>query len=140
MRRQNQTLLLFVTALLQVVLVYGCGLPSDGGGPRIYPYQTEILDVQVRPDTLAQADTAQITCVITDSTDSRFKYFWVINNGKVVGAKLYGCCGEYTTGNSPSIKLIAPEKNGTYYFLVSVDNGSSDSTSVNQSFSVTVKQ
>ena len=143
MRRQNKILLLFVTTLLLAVLLYGCGLPSDGGGPQILPHQTEILEVRVQPDTVAPADTASITCVITDSTDTRFKFYWVSGDGKVLGAKLIdgglGSDYEYGSGSSPSIKWIAPDKSDTYSFLVSVDNGSSDSTSVNQNFSVIVK-
>ena len=139
MRHRNQTLLLFLTALLLVVLLYGCNLPlGDSGGDQIHPPQTKILEVWVQPDTLAPADTASFTCIIADSINTRFKFYWLIQYGKVEGAIKYGYY-DYKSGNSPSIKWIAPEKSDTYNFEVTVDNGSADSAWVKQNFSITVK-
>ena len=142
MRHRNQTLLLFLTALLLVVLLYGCNLPlGDSGGDQIHPPQTKILEVRVQPDTVSPADTASFTCIITDSTDSRFKFYWLIRSGKVEGAKLIDAgYSEYDSGRYRSIKWIAPSKSDTYSFEVIVDNGSTDSVGVERSFSITVKQ
>lgn len=137
MRRQNRILLLCVTALLLAVLLYGCGFPIDSGDD-IQSLQTKILKVLVQPDTVAPGDTASFTCVIKDSIDTRFKFYWLIQYGKVEGAIQYGYY-DYKSGNSRSIKWIAPEKSDTYNFEVTVDNGSADSSWVKKSFSITIK-
>ncbi len=140
MERENKTLLYFLSAILMAITLYSCGFPTDTGGDQSRPPQTKILKVLVQPDTVAPSDTAAFTCVITDSMDSRFTFYWFIGFGKVEGAKLIGIGNvEYTSESSWSIKWIAPDKSDTYYFLVSVDNGSSDSVSVDKNFSITVK-
>ena len=139
MRHRNQTLLLFLTALLPVVLLYGCNLPlGDSGGDQIHPPQTKILEVRVQPDTVAPADTASFTCVITDSTDTRFKFLWYINQGNVIGAKYSDKYGGYVS-DSNMVKWKAPSQADVYAFDVYAFNGAKDSASVDQSFRITVK-
>jgi len=138
MRRQNQALLHFVTALLLTVLLYSCGLSSDGGGPQILPHQTEILEVRVQPDTVAPEDTARFSCIIKDSLDKRFKFHWVIDKGKVLGANLESKTNSQYVSESNTIKWVAITTKGQFLFGVFVDNGAIDSSDVRKGFYITV--
>jgi len=139
MRRKNHTLLHFLTALLLVGLLHACGMYNDGGGDQYHPPQTKILDVKVQPDTVAPGDTARFTCVIKDSTDKRFKFGWLIDAGEVLGAEFIG--GNYNeyVSETSSIKWVAPKSKDYYEFTVFANNGSKDSISVQDGFTIVVE-
>lgn len=140
MKRQHATLSSFLTALLLAALLYACRLPADSGGDEEHPpLQTKILDVKVKPDTVAPGDTASFTCVIEDSLDKRFKFYWLIDKGQVLGAEFIG--GNYSAykSNTNSIRWIAPNLNTYYHFTVYADNGSKDSLSVQYRFLIVVE-
>ncbi|HKI46381.1 MAG TPA: hypothetical protein VKA08_13715 [Balneolales bacterium] len=118
----------------------GCGgLPPDGGGDKATAYQTRILEVKIQPDTVAVGDTARITCVIQDSTDKRFQFFWDFSRGKVLHAKYDSAFQGYTSGHSNYVFWIAPDLKGSFSNDVTVDNGS-DLTPVTQGFGLYVKK
>ena len=138
MRRHNLNVLFVMTALLLAVLLYSCGLPTDGGGPQILPPQTEILEVRVQPDTVAPGDTARFTCIIKDSLDKRFKFHWVIDKGKVLGASLESKTNSQYISESNTVKWVATTTKGHFLFGVFVDNGAIDSSDVRRGFYITV--
>lgn len=134
-----KTLHSFILVVIVGMLLYGCNfLPNDTGGDEILPPQTSILDVRVEPDTVAPGDTASFTCVIEDSTDDRFRFGWLIDDGKVLSAEFIG--GDYSEyiSNTNSIQWIAPLSKGDYLFAVFVNNGSEDSLSVDDGFRIVV--
>ncbi|MEX0779094.1 MAG: hypothetical protein WD491_00070 [Balneolales bacterium] len=93
--------------LLLLFAAYACDDINIGGGLPEPPYQTEILEVRVEPDTVAAGDSVRFTCVIKDSLDDRFIYNWVIRNVAP------------TSTESNSITIKAPDKPNTYSNLVS---------------------
>lgn len=121
------------------IAVPACFYTADGGEKEISP-QTHILDVLVEPDTVAPQDTATFTCIIEDSTDKRFKFYWVIDSGVALS-------GEVTDPEYPSrfrtdnnkMRWKRPQKLGFYSFEVTANNGSKDSLGVRSSFSIVVK-
>lgn len=118
------------------LLFISCGI--DNRGYDKPPPQTKILDVRVNPGTVAPKDTATFTCLIKDSTDSRFRYIWYVSEGKLLGVKYLQDYNAYQSENN-RVKWIATDKKGTYLFDVYAYNGTSDSTSVDMKFKITVK-
>lgn len=139
MRRINQTLLGLLIAFLLVTFFHACNWPSDSGGDQEHPSQTQILDVKVQPDTVAPGDTASFTCVIKDSTDKRFKFYWYVDQGEVLNAELFDDNPVIYKTESNSAQWVAPSTAGFNSFTVLTDNGSNDSTSVDESFVIVVK-
>ncbi|PSQ66607.1 MAG: hypothetical protein BRD32_02230 [Bacteroidetes bacterium QH_2_64_74] len=110
------------TLLTATLLLVGC----DSGKPDPIFRQTEILRVEVEPSPVPIGDTATFTCVIEDSTDEQFEFTWTIEGeGQTV-----------TEGNT--LQWIANVETGTYSGLVRADNGSEDSLSVSEDFTVEV--
>ena len=139
MRRKNHTLLHFLTALLLVGLLHACGMYNDGGGDQEHPPQTQILDVKVQPDTVAPGDTASFTCIIKDSTDKRFKFYWVVDTGEVIGAEKQNVGSNEYVSEGNYIKWVAPNKRDQYLLGVIVNNGTKDSVEVREGFLIVVK-
>jgi hypothetical protein len=118
------------------VLLHACNFPSDSGGDELRPPQTEILDVRVQPDTVAPGDTASLTCVIEDSLDERFLFRWDIDKGEVLGAKKEN---NFFISEDDNIRWIAPSKESSYLIGVIADNGSEDSLSAREGFTIVVE-
>lgn len=135
-----------VIRLLPVLLLYGlwlsgCALPigTSDGGDKATAWQTRILDIKIQPDTVAVGDTARITCIIQDSTDKRFQFLWGFSYGKVLQAEYDSVVHKYSSGHSNCVLWIAPNSPGLYLGNgVRVDN-STDSTPVEQGFSLHVR-
>jgi len=136
-----KTMRLLPVLLVGCLWLSGCSLPagSTDPGDKWAGYQTHILQVKVQPDTVAVGDTARITCIIQDSTDKRFKFYWRFSRGKVLHAKYDSVIHEYTSGHSNYVFWIAPDLNGSFGNGVTVDNGS-DSTPVSEGFGLYVKK
>ena len=136
-----------VIRLLPVLLfgslwLAGCGGLAPGStdpGDKAMPYQTRILGVKIQPDTVAVEDTVRVTCIIKDSTDKRFLYFWDFSRGKVLHARYDFEFQGYTSDTSNYVFWVAPDLNGSFSNDVTVDNGS-DSTPVTQGFGLYVKK
>ena len=100
-----------------------------------YPPQTRIIRIDLTPDTVATRDTVLIHCVIEDSMDSRFKYYWGFQNDTIAVNGL-------TTG--PYIRWITPDlsipKDSIFEIMgnVVVDNGRTDSLAVGEEFIIPV--
>ncbi|HKI45932.1 MAG TPA: hypothetical protein VKA08_11435 [Balneolales bacterium] len=152
MNKQNRDLHLKrfkyrVIRLLPVLFLCGLWLAGCGGlapgstdpGDKAMPYQTRIIEVKKQPDTVAVGDTARITCIIRDSTDKRFQFYWDFSRGEVLHAKYDPAYQGYTSDTSNYVFWIAPNLSGLYGFDVKVDNGS-DSTPVTQGFDIRVKK
>jgi len=122
-----------------VGLLHACGMYNDGGGDQYHPPQTKILDVKVQPDTVAPGDTARFTCIIKDSTDKRFKFYWYIDQGEVLNAKMFDDKPIVYKTKVNNVQWIAPNKSGFHSFTVLTDNGSKDSVSVDESFVIIVE-
>ncbi|SMO94182.1 hypothetical protein [Gracilimonas mengyeensis] len=96
-----------------------CGVPDP---EPTYDYQTEILEVNVTPDTVVVGDTVLFHCVIEDSLDPSFKFNWISIpeedlipvNGKVNGPKVKWQAEPYAG---------SPGENVRVRFTVIVDNG-----------------
>ena len=117
-----------------LLVLSGCG--DLFGSPPDPPQelQTEILEIRLMPDTVAVGDTLLIHAIISDSLDSRFKYFWGLGdlipvNGTTVG---------------PKIRFIAPRTSDVAGEVspvtssVRVDNASTDSLAVTELFDIPV--
>jgi hypothetical protein len=135
----NRTLNLFLTACLAVYFIQACGFPADSGGDQTKNPQTKILDIEVQPDTVAPGDTASFTCIIEDSTDNRFKFYWVIDAGEIIGAEKAPGENDQFISDSSHVKWIAPNETNYYTLGVFVTNGSKDSVGVREGFSIEVE-
>jgi len=113
---------LVATMTIAVLLLGGC----DSGKPDPILRQTEILRVEVEPSPVPVGDTATFTCVIEDSTDERFEFTWTIEGE-----------GQTITEDN-TLQWAANVETGSYSSLVRADNGSEDSLSVSEDFTVEV--
>lgn len=123
-----------------MIWLSGCWPAADTGGDQLPPRQTVILGVRVQPDTVAPGDTAFFTCVIEDSLDKRFKFYWTINAGKVIGVK-YSDTYEFSgyASDSNTVQWIAPATKEHFLFYVGADDGAVDSSRVESvAFGITV--
>ena len=136
-----KTLHSFILVVIVGMLLYGCNfLPNDTGGDEILPPQTTILDVRVEPDTVAPGDTASFTCIIEDSLDKSFKFYWLVDVGTALN-------GEVSDPDYPSIyktidnsiSWLSPQAKGLYSLEIAVNNDSEDSVGVRTSFSIVVE-
>ncbi len=58
-----------------LVFLASCSLKGfNDTGP--IAYQTEILDAYAIPKTVAPGDTTQFVCIIADSTNNKYKFYW----------------------------------------------------------------
>jgi hypothetical protein len=99
--------------------------------------QTRILEIRLTPDTVAVGDTVLIHCVIEDSLDSRFEFYWgfpqddqIPVNRTIFGDKIKW---KAKSTSDDSGKVVSAST------TVRVDNGSEDSTFVIGSFEIPVK-
>jgi len=134
--------LVILIAVFFVLAEAGCKI-SGAGESNIVGYQTQILKAYAVPSTVPPGDTARFVCVITDSTNSRFKFYWCIHQGSPIGAidtvkDLYVGCPAYVTSRN-QIEWKAPDKPNEYDFEVEVNDTSSDLAPVDATFSVIVK-
>ena len=132
---------LFILTVFFLLAVVGCkisGIPDDTGP---IAYQTQILKAYAVPNTVAPGDTVQCVCIIADSTNKNFKYYWSVSpGGTFTGGKktTFGGVVSYVT-SSNHIKWKAPNKIGANYFEVDVDDSSSGLGIPSTAFSVAVK-
>ena len=130
----------FITFLF-LFTTLGCKIsgPKTSTGP--LANQTAILSAKAVPDIVAPGDTVQFICRITDSTNTKFRFYWYIFYGTTIGGKdtTYGGLGAYVTSVG-RIKWKAPDKLQAYDFEVTADDGDPDLVPVDEAFSVTVKQ
>jgi hypothetical protein len=120
----RHVLSLCAALLTALSLLGGCDWPGSEPEQPV-PEQTEILRVEVEPNPVAVGDTATFTCIIEDSTDERFRFIWFLEAPTRV-----------TEENQ--IDWIANKDPGEHWFLVETDNGSEDSMSVSNRFSIEV--
>ncbi len=128
--------------LLFLFVETGCKLNVGGrSNPGDLPDQTRILKAYAEPSTVAPGDTVECFCIISDSTNTRFKFYWYIPRGTPIGGKdttYYGSGVHMTSVNR--IKWKAPNLSGGYDFDITVDDNSQDSVAAEKTFSVSVKQ
>ncbi len=119
--------------IVMIALLEACG--SGEGPDTYYPPQTRIVRIDLTPDTVATRDTVLIHCVIKDSTDTRFKYYWGFQKDTIA-------VNGTTTG--PYIRWIAPDlsisKDSVLNIQgnVAVDDGRTDSLAVGGGFTIPV--
>lgn len=123
--------------LLLAATLTGCDGPPFGTPPDPEPPpQTEILEIRLDPDTVAVGDTVLIHVVIRDSLDTRFVYEWGLDEDRVVPVD--------GTTMGPKIRYIAPRSSDVSGEVdpirrsVEIDNGSTDSTKVVESFRIPI--
>ncbi len=124
--------------ILLTALLEACNLNFGGeGGKETYNYpQTRILRIDLTPDTVATGDTVLIHCVIKDSLDLRFKYYWGLGkdtlavNGTVTGPYIKFITPTFNTEPKDTVILVGG--------IVSVDNGGTDSLGVGAEFNIPV--
>lgn len=128
---ENYALKSFLTTLLLILILASCNLYEDFPPPAEKPPQTRMLRVEILPSsTLAPGDTAIFRCIIADSLNSKFTFYWALdgdNNPDDIITDDY------------EVVWIAPSQTRTYGHLVSIDNGSKDSAAVSKEFEVTVE-
>jgi hypothetical protein len=128
-----------IFSLLIISGIGACDIYSDGGGDKEQPPQTRIIDVLVEPDTVAPGDTASFTCVIEDSLDTRFKFYWYVDTGQILDAELFDDNPVVYETNVNDVLWVAPQELGFNSFSVRVNNGAEDSVSVKTSFVIVVE-
>ena len=67
-----------IKILVLFTFVLGCDYDDEYGRTDVEEPQTEILKVEVNPDTVLLGDQIQVKCIIKDSTSNSFRYYWVI--------------------------------------------------------------
>ncbi|HKI46471.1 MAG TPA: hypothetical protein VKA08_14175 [Balneolales bacterium] len=156
MNKQNRDLHLKrfkyrVIRLLPVLLLCGLwlagcvpGLPTDTGGEKGGAYQTRILAVTAKPDTVARGDTTRITCVIEDSLNKSFIFVWQFQYGKPVSARdtIWApkvIANAYTTGHRNYIDWVAPTDTSSGFGIAVRADDHSDSIAVESAAAVWVK-
>lgn len=99
--------------------------------------QTRVLEIKLTPDTVAVGDTVLIHCVIEDSLDSRFKFYWNLGeertipvNGSFTGPRIKWWAKGFEHLDSGEVQ--------TPIRGVRVDNGSQDSITDYKSFEIPV--
>src|SRR5690554_4238466 len=131
---------LYLIVLLIVGSLAACDFYSDGGGEKEKAYQTRIIDVLVVPaDTAAPGDTLTFICIIEDSLDTRFDFYWSIKYGMALDAEFIDNqpVPVFLT-NENMIKWIAPNEDGFKSFTVRANNYSNDSIVAEKSFTLIV--
>ena len=130
MRRNLILTLACCFALASALLVAACDITGTGGdnpGNDLRPLQTQILRVKMDPDPVAVGDTVRFTCVIKDSLNAQFTFYWSFGAGEPRGA---------VTEDS-TVQWFAPNQSGMYTHSVTADNGTRD-RSPSKQFIVTV--
>ena len=140
------TYLLPALLFFSIWLAASCNISAyeDGGGEKGGAYQTRILRVYAKPDTVARGDTTRITCVIEDSLNKSFIFVWFFQFGKTINTKdtTWGSPSNYmwqTSGHRNYIDWVAPTDTASGFGIdVRVDNNS-DSIAVESGTGVWVK-
>ena len=115
-------------------LVMSVVIGTIGSGCTTYPEppppppQTDILRVEKEPNPVATGDTATFTCVIEDSTDERFRFYWTFHFS----------ADQDTVTKENKAKWIAPDTSGVFNHGVTVNNGVQDSMPPGRSFNIEV--
>lgn len=131
MKTQTHTYKNILVAVALTVLLGSCNFFEDFPPPPEPPPQTRILRVEILPnDTLAPGDTATFRCIIADSLDSRFEFFWALDGD--------GNPDAIVTDNN-QINWVVPSNTRSYRHSIRVGNGSEDSASVFKEFTVEVQ-
>jgi|AntRauTorcE11898_2_1112593.scaffolds.fasta_scaffold35696_2 hypothetical protein len=123
----------FIYCAILGFIVSDCSLGTPDGP--LIP-QTEIIEINLTPDTVAAGDTVLIHGIIEDSLDNRFTYYWGFpEDEKIpVNGTIFG----------PKIKWKAKATSDTTGKVVDasttlrVDNGSQDSVSVTEGFRIPI--
>ncbi len=69
-----------------LAFLISCSLKGfNDSGP--IAYQTEILAAYAIPKTVAPGDTTQFVCIIADSTNNKYKFYWFIPDGTPIGGE-----------------------------------------------------
>ena len=100
-----------------------------GGGEHddVRPFQTQILEVIIKPHPIPVGETARLRVIIEDSLDTRFKFTWFAD-------------GLFEITQTNELEWIADANPGRYTFLVVADNGSSSEDRPRYTFHVDVVQ
>ena len=77
---------LFILAIFFIWISSCSGLGPD---PDPVP-QTQVLAINLYPDTVAVGDTVLIDCIIKDSLDKSFKFYWDLSSPIEVDSTIYG--------------------------------------------------
>lgn len=98
-------------------LLISCDLSISGSdfwdGDIEIDWQTEIIKVEINPDTVEVNERITFTCIIKDSADTTFDFIWYIQPD-------YADTAHVTSENRFSI--IAPDSAGSYTGQVYADN------------------
>lgn len=125
----------YLTAIILIGLIQACtyGTPDPEPVP-----QTEILEIRLTPDTVAVGDTVLIHCLIKDSLDTRFNFFWNLDkertvsvNGKIDGPRIKWWAKGFEYLELGEVQSLTTS--------VRVDNNSEDSVSVTEVFQIDIK-
>lgn len=63
-------------SILSILIVVAC---SNGPGDEVFDPPTQILRVEVEPDTVSRGGFVTFTCVISDSLSQEYVYKWFIS-------------------------------------------------------------
>lgn len=96
--------------------------------------QTEVLSISLYPDTVAVGDTVLIHCIIEDSLDARFKFYWGFGSPIPVNGTINGSKIRFRAKRTSEISGVVEDVSTT----VRIDNGSMDSVSVTEVFRIPI--
>lgn len=113
------------------MLYVGCtlGTPEPDSIP-----QTKVLSIELYPDTVAVGDTVLIHCIIEDSLDSRFKFYWGFGSPIPVNGTINGSKIRFKAKRTSDIPGVVEDVST----VVRVDNDSEDSLSVTEVFRIPI--
>lgn len=112
-------------SILSILIVVAC---SNGPGDEGFDPPTQILRVEVEPDTVARGGFVTFTCVIQDSLSLEYEFKWYI----------YGIMDTLTQTNQ--LRIQANSSNYQNIAIVGVRNKSNPANIIDKLFYYYVKQ
>ena len=126
---KNKIVLIYIAF---IVLIYSaCTFGTTDPDP--IP-QTKVLSINLYPDTVAVGDTVLIHCIIEDSLDMRFKFYWGFGSPIPVNGTIYGSRIKWEAKSTSDIP--GEVRNGNTG--VRIDNGSADLLPVTELISIPI--
>lgn len=113
-------------SLISLAMLVDCGGLFESGSPDPEEPQTEVLNLIVEPDTVFLNDQVKITCIIRDSLDTSFRFYWLLQG--------YSQTIVTDTNSITIMANIIGEVNN----VVRVDNGDTEKHNISRSFSYLV--
>ncbi len=126
---KNKIVLIYIAF---IVLIYSaCTFGTTDPDP--IP-QTKVLSINLYPDTVAVGDTVLIHCIIEDSLDIRFKFYWGFGSPIPVNGTIHGSKIRYKAKSTSDIPGVVED----VATVVRIDNGSMDSVSITKVFRIPI--